>query len=414
MPSLGTVTFTPHPDNQESDSTYHDMTWTENPSGVASMSIWIRPDSSAHQWYFEGTASPSELYELIVGHRPDPNKTSTVELKHSTVYHVQVRGANADGDVDREYVGSFRTQPEAPRYITTTLPGSTAQRHKQVQLSWGNTIRSDLSHFELRVNGGRFGALSTGNANLRYIASEFPGTRIGRDIRSTGHTVTGLQANTQYRFAVRAWDKHGNASFYQVAFDPIRTAPLPLHPPSVAVTDVDHDSATLVWTQGLYVVDAGWPTTFDIHPGSGCKNDDILWEVDAAGRNTNQSYPAVRENPNTHTTTTELVPSTRYTFSIKANYAPENHPATSVCSNTVTFNTRIGFTREFQASSSIGPDPNDPNAEVLNQSQGGIYILGALRNGTLASRWYSCPAIVGRSCRAAEHAGNVHLTLALV
>ena len=44
------------------------------------------------------------------------------------------------------------------------------------------------------------------------------------------------------------------------------------------------------------------------------------------GGTPNQSYPAVRENPNTHTTTTELVPSTRYTFSIKANYAPGEPP----------------------------------------------------------------------------------------
>ncbi len=363
MPSLGTVTFTAHDDNKNSDDLVYETRWTENPIGVASMTLWIRPDQSAHRWYFSGTASPSDMYTVTNAYRPDPNETELVRFEHSTVYHVQVRGTNADGDEARQDVGSFRTQPRMTNLINATLPGSTALRHKQAHVSWGNTLPRDFSHFELRINGGRFGTLSTGDANRQYIATEFPGTRIGGEIRSTGYTVTGLQADTQYDLAARVWNTHGQSSFWRVILTPFRTARLPLHPPALAVTDVDHDSATLLWTQGLYVADAGWPTTFQIHAGSNCGGD-FLWRADGTGRDVSQSHSALREVPGASNTTNELVPSTRYTFSTKANYEPRNHSATSICSNTVAFNTRIGFIEEWSAFSVIAPNPDTPGVET--------------------------------------------------
>ncbi len=127
---------------------------------------------------------------------------SDTGLSSSTSYSYRVRAYNAIGDSDYSNIASATTtQAPTPPAAPSNLTATAASRN-QINLSWtDNSTNEDGFRIE-RCRGSTC-------TNFAQIASVGPNV--------TAYTNTGLNANTTYRYRVRAYNAAGTSAYSNIA-----------------------------------------------------------------------------------------------------------------------------------------------------------------------------------------------------
>ncbi|MGV3719337.1 MAG: fibronectin type III domain-containing protein [Actinomycetota bacterium] len=149
-------------------------------------------------------------------------------LAADTIYYYRVRATNAAGDSGNSNVANGRTlpvAPAAPSALTVTPLSSTSLR-----IDWtDNSANEDSFKLERSPDGVTFNQIATPVAN------------------STSYTDSGLTADTEYHYRVRASNTGGDSGYSNV--DSGTTFPLPpVAPSNLVVTVVSSTSLKLDWT----------------------------------------------------------------------------------------------------------------------------------------------------------------------
>ncbi len=130
---------------------------------------------------------------------------SDTGLMAETEYSYQVRAVDSSGNVSALSSAASATTPAQPDTISPTVPtglSATAISHRQVDLSWGaSSDNIGVSGYEIYRNGAE-------------VAS----------VNATTYSDTGLVAETEYSYQVRAVDSSGNVSALSSAVSAITPA----------------------------------------------------------------------------------------------------------------------------------------------------------------------------------------------
>ena len=153
-------------------------------------------------------------------------------LVAETEYSYQVRAVDSSGNVSALSSAVSATTPAKPDTISPTVPtglSATAISHRQVDLSWGaSSDNIGVSGYEIYRNGAE-------------IAS----------VNATTYSDTGLMAETEYSYQVRAVDSSGNASALSRAASAITPAKpdtiSPTVPTGLSAMAISHRQVDLSW-----------------------------------------------------------------------------------------------------------------------------------------------------------------------
>ncbi len=157
---------------------------------------------------------------------------SDTGLVAETEYSYQVRAVDSSGNASALSSAVSATTPAKPDTISPTVPtglSATAISHRQVDLSWGaSSDNVGVSGYEIYRNGAE-------------VAS----------INATTYSDTGLVAETEYSYQVRAVDSSGNASALSSAASAITPAQpdtmSPTVPTGLSATAISHRQVDLSW-----------------------------------------------------------------------------------------------------------------------------------------------------------------------
>ncbi len=162
-------------------------------------------------------------------------------LSNGTAYSFVVRAVNASGEGASSDTVSATPLIAAPAGLTAEAGDG------QVTLGWSDPVNSNISGYELSIDGGAFAAIGGSGAG------------------TTGHTETGLSNGTSYTFGVRAVN---GAAATVTATPKTSPPPVPGRPGNLTATPDDR-AVALSWTaaasNGRPIIkyqyrrsDAGW------------------------------------------------------------------------------------------------------------------------------------------------------------
>ncbi len=157
---------------------------------------------------------------------------SDTGLVAETEYSYQVRAVDSSGNVSALSSAASAITPAQPDTISPTVPtglSATAISHRQVDLSWGaSSDNVGVSGYEIYRNGAE-------------VAS----------VNATTYSDTGLMAETEYSYQVRAVDSSGNVSALSSAASAITPAQpdtiSPTVPTGLSATAISHRQVDLSW-----------------------------------------------------------------------------------------------------------------------------------------------------------------------
>ena len=127
---------------------------------------------------------------------------SNTGLTASTSYSYRVRAYNTVGDSDYSATATAMTQAASVVPAAPTNLKATASSRSQINLSWTDNSDNETGFKIERCKGStctNFSQIATVGAN------------------ATSYSNTGLNANTTYRYRVRAYNAAGNSGYSNIA-----------------------------------------------------------------------------------------------------------------------------------------------------------------------------------------------------
>lgn len=184
-------------------------------------------DASNHEDKYHVERKTSGGSYIVLGEVSD-NTYQDTEISPGVTYYYRVRAINGSGfSAYSNEVNATAILPQPPA-APTGLTASAVTQNK-VTLSWQDNSNNETRFkIERRVSGGNFTQIATVDANVTTFEN------------------TGLTANTEYQYRVRASNDAGDSAYSNVVT--VSTYQGPQAPSGLTVSETTVNSITISWT----------------------------------------------------------------------------------------------------------------------------------------------------------------------